>query len=121
MMVIFIIIFGLIIYLIWYAFFRSALWVAEPLIKNYEVKTEEKYFIEGYEEEQPEDIDFNSISADKLKVAAKGLTEPIFLLKPLLKRSNITPQKIPNSSLWIYNGSIYPSKPKEDIFEEGEE
>jgi len=37
---------GLFLYLIWYLFFRSVLWVAEPLIKHFEDRQAERFTAE---------------------------------------------------------------------------
>jgi hypothetical protein len=106
----FLIIIGLFFYFIWFLFFRSLLWVAEPLIEYFESRETGRLIVEDD-------------SGVKAKVTLEGLDKPIHLPKSILKKAEIEPQKLPNTTLWIYKDYIFSSKPTEEklkeIFEEG--
>ena len=98
-------------WLIWYLFFRSILWVAEPLIKHFEDREAERFMVEDLEEE---DINLESISKNKVKVTIKDFDNSIHLPKFLLQKAQKEPQKLPKTNLWIYKDYIFSSKPTEE-------
>jgi len=103
---------SLFIYLIWYIFFRSVLWVAEPLIEYFESREAERFWIEDIDKDEFDDSDLESIPKSKLKVTLKDFDKPIHLSKTLLKKAQKQPQKLGNTNLWIYKDHIYSYKPK---------
>jgi hypothetical protein len=119
----FLLIVGLFLYLIWYFFFRSILWVAEPLIKHFESREAEKFIVEDLEEENMENIDLEKIPKNKVKLTLKDFDKPIHLSKSLLEKARKEPQKIPNINLWVYRDYIFPTKPTTEKIKEifGEE
>ena len=102
---------SLFIYLIWYIFFRSVLWVAEPLIEYFEGRETERFWIEDIDKDEFDDNDLESIPKSKLKVTLKGFDKPIYLAKSLLRKAQKQPQKLGNTNLWIYKDHIYSYKP----------
>jgi len=109
---------GLFLYLIWYLFFRSVLWVAEPLIKHFEDREAERFMVEGFEEESFEDIDLGRIPKNKVRVTIEDFDKPISLPKSLLEKAKKGPQKLANTNLWVYKDYIFSSKPTEDKLRE---
>jgi hypothetical protein len=101
---------SLFLYFIWYLFFCSLLWVAEPLIEYFEGRETGRLIVEDD-------------SGVKAKVTLEGLDKPIHLHKSILKKAEREPQKLPKTNLWIYKDYIFSSKPTEEklkeIFEEG--
>lgn len=101
---------GLFLYLIWYLFFRSVLWVVEPLIEYFENREAERFVVE-------ED------GRSKVKVTIKDFDKPIHLSKSLLQKAQTEPQRLGNTNLWVLKDYIFASKPTEEkikeIFEEG--
>ena len=77
-----------------YLFFRSLLWVAEPLIEYFESREAERFSIEDIDKDEFNDSDLESIPKSKLKVTIKGFDKPIHLSKTLLKKSQKTIAKI---------------------------
>ena len=105
---------GLILYLLGYIFFRSVLWVAEPLIEYFEGREAERFWIEDIDKDEFNDSDLESIPKSKLKVTIKGFDKPIHLSKTLLRKAQKQPQKLANTNLWIYKDHIYSNKPNVD-------
>jgi len=103
---------GLFIYLIWYLFFRSLLWVAEPLIKYFESRKAKRFSIEDIDKNEFDDADLESIPKSKVKVTIKDFDKPIHLSKTLLQKAQKKPQKLGNTNLWIYKNHIYSHKPE---------
>jgi len=103
---------GLLLWFIWYIFFRSVLWVAEPLIEYFEGREAERFWIEDIDKDEFNDSDLESIPKSKLKVTIKGFDKPIHLSKTLLRKAQKQPQKLANTNLWIYKDHIYSYKPK---------
>ncbi len=58
---------GLFLFLIWYFFYKSLLWAAEPLIKHFENGEAERFMVEDFGEESLEDIDLGQIPKNKVK------------------------------------------------------
>jgi len=108
---IFILFLFLIIYLLGYLFFRSLLWVAEPLIEYFESRKAERFSIEDIDKDEFDDSDLESIPKSKLKVTLKDFDKPIYLSKSLLQKAQKQPQKLGNTNLWIYKDHIYSYKP----------
>ena len=65
---------GLLLWFIWYLFFRSLLWIAEPLIKYFESRKAERFSIEDIDKDEFDDSDLESIPKSKLKVTLKDLS-----------------------------------------------
>jgi len=105
---------GLFLWLIWYLFFRSILWVAEPLIEHFENKEAERFSIEDIDKDEFDDADLESIPESKVKVNIKDFDKPIHLSKSLLQKAQREPQKLANTNLWIYKDCIFSSKPTEE-------
>jgi hypothetical protein len=105
---------GLFLFLIWYFFYRSVLWAAEPLIKHFENREAERFMVEDFEEKNLEDIDLGQIHKKKVKVSLKDFNKPIHLPKSLLQKAKREPQRIANTNLWIYKDYIFPTKPTEE-------
>lgn len=105
---------GLFLWLIWYLFFRSVLWVAEPLIEYFEDKEAERFSIEDIDKDEFDDSDLENIPKSKVKVTIKDFDKPIHLSKSLLQKAQKEPQKLSNTNLWIYKDHIFNSKPTED-------
>ena len=103
---------SLFIYLIWYIFFRSVLWVAEPLIEYFESREAERFWIEDIDKDEFDDSDLESIPKSKVKITLKDFDKPIHLSKILLQKAQKQPQKLGNTNLWIYKDHIYSYKPK---------
>lgn len=96
---------GLFLWLIWYLFFRSLLWVAEPSIEYFENREVEKFTIEDD-------------SGIKAKVSLEGFDKPVHLPKSILQKAQKEPQKISKTNFWIYKDYIFPSKPTEEKIKE---
>jgi len=109
---------GLFLYLIWYLFFRSILWVAEPLIEHFENKEAERFSIEDIDKDEFDDNDLEGISKNKVKVTIKDFDKPIHLSRSLLQKAQKDPQKLTNTNLWIYKDHIFSSKPTEEKMKE---
>jgi biopolymer transport protein ExbB/TolQ len=109
---------GLFIWLIWYLFFRSVLWVAEPLIEYFKDKEAEQFSIEDIGKDEFDDSDLESIPKNKVKVTIKDFSKLIHLSKTLLKKAQKQPQKLGNSNLWIYKDYIFNSKPTQERIKE---
>jgi hypothetical protein len=105
---------GVFLWLIWYLFFRSILWVAEPLIEYFEGREAERFSIEDIDKDEFDDSDLESIPKRKIKVTIKDFDKPMHLSKSLLKKAQKQPQKLGNTDLWIYKDYIYSYKPNED-------
>jgi len=103
---------GLFLYIIWYIFFRSLIWVLKPLIEYFENREAERFSIEDIDKDEFNDSDLESIPKSKLKVTLKDFDKPIHLSKTLLKKAQKQPQKLANTNLWIYKDHIYSYKPK---------
>ena len=110
-LLVFLLIIGLLLWFIWYLFFRSLLWVAEPLIEYFEGREAERFSIEDIDKDEFDDTDLESIPKSKLKVTIKGFDKPIYLAKSLLRKAQKQPQKLGNTNLWIYKDHIYSYKP----------
>ena len=110
----FLLIIGLFLWFIWYLFFCSLLWVAEPLIKYFESREAERFWIEGIDKDDFDEADLESIPKNKVKVTIKGFDKPIHLSKTLLKKAQKQPQRLGNTNLWIYKDHIYSNKPSAD-------
>jgi len=102
---------GLLLWLIWYLFFRSLLWAAEPLIEYFESREVERFLIEDIDKNKFDDSDLESIPKSKVKVTLKDFNKPIHLSKTLLQKAQKQPQKLGNTNLWIYKDHIFSSKP----------
>lgn len=102
---------GLFLFLIWYFFYRSLLWVAEPLIKYFEGREAERFSIEDIDKDEFDDNDLESIPKSKVKVTIKDFDKPIHLSKSLLQKAQKQPQKLGNINLWIYKDRIYTFNP----------
>jgi hypothetical protein len=109
---------GLFLWLIWYIFFRSVLWVAEPLIKHFENREAERFIVEDFEEESLEDIELDQIPKNKVRISIKDFDKPVHLPRSLLQKAKKEPQKLANTNLWIYKNYIFPSKPSEERIKE---
>ena len=109
---------GLFLFLIWYFFYRSVLWVAESLIKHFENREAERFMVEDFGEESLEDIDLGQIPKNKVKVSLKDFDKPIHLPKSLLEKAKKEPQRLTNTNLWIYKDYIFPTKPTEEKLRE---
>jgi hypothetical protein len=116
---------GIFFYLIWYFFYRSVLWVAEPLIEYFENREAERFIVEDFGEESLEDIDLGQIHKNKVKISIKDFDKPIHLSKSLLQKAKKEPQKLAGTNLWIYKDYIFSIKPTEgklkEIFGDKEE
>lgn len=111
-LLVFLLIIGLLFWFIWYLFFRSLFWIAEPLIKYFENREAEQFSIEDIDKDEFDDTDLESIPKSKVKVTLKGFDKPIYLSKSLLKKAQKQPQRLGNTNLWIYKDHIYSYKPK---------
>jgi len=100
---------GLLIYLIWYLFFRSLLWVCEPLVEYIKDREVEKFDVADINEDE---------AADKVEITITSLAEPIHIPKPILQKAQKEPQKLPKTNLWIYKDYIFSSKPTEEKIKE---
>lgn len=109
---------GLFLWLLWYLFFRSVLWVAEPLIEYFEGRKAERFSIEDIEKDEFDDADLENIPKSKVKVTIKDFDKPIHLSKSLLQKAQKEPQKLSKTSLWIYKDYIFPIKPSEERLKE---
>jgi len=109
---------GLFLWLIWYLFFRSLLWVAEPLIKHFEDREAERFTIEDINKDEFDDRDLEDIPKGKVKVTIKDFDKPIHLSKSLLQKAQNQPQKLVNTNLWIYKDHIFSSRPTEEGIKE---
>ena len=89
-------------------FFKSVLWVAEPLIEHFEKKEAEQFTVEECEDK----ADLDKITDKKVKVILKDFEKPIPLSKSLLQKAQKEPQKLPNTNLWIYKDYIFSSQEK---------
>ena len=103
---------GLFFWFVWYLFFRSLLWVAEPLIEYFESREAERFSIEDIDKDEFEEADLESIPKSKVKVTIKDFDKPIHLSKTLLQKAQKKPQKLGNTNLWIYKNHIYSHKPE---------
>lgn len=104
---------GLFLWLIWYLFFRSILWVAEPLIEYFEGREAERFSVEDIDKDEFDDSDLENIPKSKVKITIKDFDKPIHLSKFLLQKAQKQPQKLKKTNLWIYKNYIFPNKPKE--------
>jgi hypothetical protein len=102
---------GLFSWFIWYLFFRSLLWVVEPLIEYFEVRDAERFSIEDIDKDEFDDSDVESIPKSKVKITIKDFDKPIYLSKTLLQKAQKQPQKLGNTNLWIYKDHIHSYKP----------
>ena len=109
-----ILIIGLFLWFLWYLFFRSILWVAQPLIEYFEDKDAEQFSIEDIGKDEFDDSDLESIPKSKVKVTIKNFDKPIHLSKSLLQKAQKQPQKLANTNLWFYKDHIYSNKPSAD-------
>ena len=100
---------GSLIYLIWYVFFRSLLWVCEPLVEYMKDREAEKF--------AAKDID-ESDATDKVEITITSLAEPIHIPKPILQKAQKEPQKLPKTNLWVYKDYIFSSKPTKEKIKE---
>jgi len=103
---------GLLLWFIWYLFFRSLLWIAEPLIEYFESREVERFSIEDIDKDKFDDNDLESIPKSKVKITIEGFDKTIHLSKILLQKAQKQPQKLGNTNLWIYKDHIYSYKPK---------
>ena len=109
---------GLFLWFIWYLFFRSVLWVAEPLIDYFEGREAERFSIDDIDKDEFDDNDLENIPKNKVKIAIRDFDKPIHLSRSFLQKAQKEPQKINNTNLWIYRNYIFSSKPtKEKIME----
>lgn len=108
-----ILIVGLFLYLIWYLFFRSLLWVAEPLVEYFDNRDAEKFVIEDIDKDKFNGSNLEGITKRKVKVSIKDFAKPIHLSKSLLQKAQKEPQKLGDINLWIYKDYIFRSKPTE--------
>ena len=74
--------------------------------------------VEDFGEESLEDIDLGQIPKNKVKVSIKDFDKPIHLPKSLLEKAKKEPQRLANTSLWIYKDYIFPSQPAEEKLRE---
>jgi len=109
---------GLFLWIIWYLFFRSLVWVAEPLIEYFEGREAEQFSIAEIDKDEFDDSDLESIPKSKVKVTIKDFDKPIHLSKTLLQKAQKQPQKLANTNLWIYKDHIFNSKPTEERIKE---
>ena len=103
---------ALILYLLGYLFFRSLLWVAEPLIEYFQDREAERFSIEDIDKNEFDDADLETIPKNKVKITIKDFDKPIHLSKTLLQKAQKKPQKLGNTNLWIYKDHIYSHKPE---------
>jgi biopolymer transport protein ExbB/TolQ len=56
---------GLFLWLIWYLFFRSLLWVAEPLIEYFEGRKAKRFSIEDIDKDKIDNVNSEGILGNK--------------------------------------------------------
>ncbi len=96
---------GLALWFIWYLFFRSVLWVVEPLIEHMKGREAEKFAVKDIDEDE---------ATDKVEITITSLAEPIHIPKPILQKAQKESQKLPKTNLWVYKDYIFSSRPTKE-------
>ena len=109
---------GLLIYLIWYLFFRSVLWVCEPLIEYMKDREAERFAVKDIEKDELEETDLEEISKSKVEITITSVAEPIHIPKAILQKAQKEPQKLPKAKLWVYKNYIFSSMPTKEKIKE---
>lgn len=109
---------GLILFLLWYLFIRSILWVFQPLIEYMEGKEAEKFVIEGFEKEKLEDIDLEKVRKNKVKILLTHFDGYVSVPKPILQKAKKEPRRLPGTNLWVYKDFVVSFKPTEEKIKE---
>ena len=109
---------GLLIYLIWYLFFRSVLWVCEPLIEYMKDREAERFAVKDIDKDELEEADLEEIPRSRVEIIITSIAEPMHIPKSILQKAQKEPQKLPSTKLWVYKNYIFSSMPTKEKIEE---
>jgi hypothetical protein len=100
-LIIILFIFGVIIGGIFYAFFRTMVWVAEPIAEYFEKDEARSYFVE-------------ETRAGLCKIRVRGIENEVFIPEHIIQKAQERPQRLPKIALWIYRDKIMAGPPDEE-------
>lgn len=116
-LLVFLIIAGLFLWLICYLFYRTLVWVFEPLVEYMEGREAERFIIEEIDKDEFDDSDIEKIPKKKLNITIKSFDGFVPVPKSILKKAQKEPQKLPGTNLWVYKNEVLSSKPTKENLE----